>query len=232
MFDVYCHTSPSGKRYVGQSRGGMSARWREHVQEAASGADRLLCRAIRKYGADAFRHEVLEQCDTQAGAYAAERRWISQRGTLAPAGYNMTTGGDGCPGGCAEVSAKRRAAWTPERRQRFGALTSARNRASAGKTRSPEFCAKVSAALRGNKYCVGRVYTAEEREKRSAATRGKARGPISDAHRAALTVARRARAAPTDATREKTRASWTPEKRLIRSLEYRARHIAQKAGYL
>lgn len=98
VFDVYCHTSPSGKRYVGQSRKGLAARWREHVSEASQGSDTPLHRAIRKYGAGAFRAELLEQCDTQASAYAAERRWIAQRGTMAPAGYNATAGGEGFRG--------------------------------------------------------------------------------------------------------------------------------------
>lgn len=71
MIDVYCHTSPSGKRYVGYSKHGMAERWRQHVEAALAGGGYLLHRAIRKYGADAFRHELLEQSDTEAGAKSA-----------------------------------------------------------------------------------------------------------------------------------------------------------------
>jgi group I intron endonuclease len=197
MFDVYCHTSPSGKRYVGQSHKGMAARWREHVAEARSGSDRLLCRAIRKYGADAFRHELLAQCDTQAGAHASERRWIAQRGTMAPAGYNATAGGEGVVP-ADHVREKWRASWTAERRAQHSERTREQNAgndygtANRGRAKSAsarevmsaaalamptETRAKIDAARRGCTHGpdakTRRPRSAEVRAKISAARRGK-----------------------------------------------------------
>lgn len=152
-FEVYCHTSPSGKRYVGYSGDGMAQRWREHIQETMLGGDRLIHRAIRKYGADSFKHELLAVCDTDAGARVTERQWIASRGTLAPAGYNATGGGEGA---CVSeyLRAKMRAAWTPDMRAAKSALVSKRNpgnaygRANLGKRRTPEQRARMSEAQR------------------------------------------------------------------------------------
>jgi group I intron endonuclease len=152
MIDVYCHTSPSGKRYVGYSKHGMAERWRQHVEAASAGGGYLLHRAIRKYGADSFRHELLEQSDTEAGAKSAERRWIAWRGSMAPAGYNATAGGEGLSGACAEVREKLSASWTPERRAQHSERTrghSVGNNygvANKGKARSTEARQRMRAA--------------------------------------------------------------------------------------
>jgi group I intron endonuclease len=99
MFAVYCHTSPSGKRYVGWTSQPGNARWLKHVSDARLGLD--VCpafhRAIRKYGADAFAHEVLEVMTTEAGAKRAEQLWIARLGTREH-GYNLSAGGDGATG--------------------------------------------------------------------------------------------------------------------------------------
>lgn len=92
--EIYCHTSPSQKRYVGQSLHGMKARWRNHVRQASKGGGFLLHEAIRKYGAEAFAHELLEVVTTIDAANAAEQKWIAALKTLAPNGYNLRNGGD------------------------------------------------------------------------------------------------------------------------------------------
>jgi len=189
MFEVYCHTSPSGKRYVGYSgrRGGMAERWREHAQESDAGSDRLICRAIRKYGADSFRHELLTVCDTEAGAHTAERYWIAARATLAPAGYNATPGGDGnsstrSPETCARISAAKRgvkqhplseshrakisASWTPERRA-ARSIKSKANQTGVGRSLSAEHRARIGAAHRG------KIVSQETRARMSAAQRAR-----------------------------------------------------------
>ncbi len=96
-FTIYCHTSPSGKRYVGQTSQGMARRWRSHVSLAMRDDGPMCCAfyaAIRKHGAPGFRHEVLETVDTRDAANEAEARWIATLDSLAPHGYNMLAGGD------------------------------------------------------------------------------------------------------------------------------------------
>jgi group I intron endonuclease len=155
LIDVYCHTSPSGKRYVGYSARGMAARWRRHVEFARAGSNYLLHRAIRKHGAESFRHELLAQCDTVAGAKITECVWIAARGTLASAGYNATAGGEGVVA-CPEVRRKLSAAWTPERRARNAEITAQRNQgntygeANRGKKRTPEARAVMADKARGH----------------------------------------------------------------------------------
>jgi group I intron endonuclease len=97
-FEVYRHTSPSGKSYVGWTGHGTAARWREHVKAAVEGSPFPLHRAIRKHGADAFSHETLEVMTTEAGAKRAEQLWIAELGTFGATGYNATRGGDGTKG--------------------------------------------------------------------------------------------------------------------------------------
>lgn len=160
MFDVYCHTSPSGKRYVGFSSQGIDARWRDHVKVARAapkGKTHALHHAIRKYGADAFTHEVLERTTTEAGAQHAEQLWIAQLGTFGAGGYNLTIGGEGSAGRV--VSSEVRAKLSASVR---------------GFTHTPEAREKISAAQRGRPSGMrGRKHTEESREKIAAFNRGR-----------------------------------------------------------
>ncbi|MCP1335136.1 GIY-YIG nuclease family protein [Futiania mangrovi] len=93
---VYLITSPSGKQYVGQTTDRLSARWRSHVWDALNrpAGCRAVAHAIRKYGADAFSVEMLHESDDLDELNRLEAFEIAQRGTLAPGGYNLRTGGD------------------------------------------------------------------------------------------------------------------------------------------
>ena len=106
-FEVYKHTSPSGRSYVGWTSQGWSLRWLKHVSDARLGKDTAPAfhRAIRKYGADTFRHEVLEVMTTEAGAKRAEQLWIARLS----GGYNISAGGDGATGASWSWSAESRA---------------------------------------------------------------------------------------------------------------------------
>lgn len=82
------------KEYLGVTRVGMQARQTKHIQNALAGQAGKFYAAIRKYGPEVFRFEVLCQCTSYQDALEAEREFI---GTLAPA-YNMTWGGEGILG--------------------------------------------------------------------------------------------------------------------------------------
>lgn len=95
-FTIYRITNKvNGKLYVGQTLGSVKNRWKAHVSASKfmSGC-RVLGAAIRKYGNDAFSHEILEViAGSQSKADNAEIRWIKKLGCRSPLGYNLTSGG-------------------------------------------------------------------------------------------------------------------------------------------
>jgi hypothetical protein len=99
---IYCHIhTESGRRYVGLTSQTWQKRWKNHVNAAKSAKGKgsyHFANAIRKYGADAFSHEVLEVCSTLEEANAAEARWIERHKTRDPIfGFNIEPGGQHKP---------------------------------------------------------------------------------------------------------------------------------------
>ncbi len=171
VFEVYCHTSPSGKRYVGWTVCGWQERWRRHVEKARSGSMCPLQCAIRKYGENAFTHEVIATTRSEAEAKAFEVEWIAGLGTLVPGGYNATVGGDGAMG----------RKHTPEEVERM-------RLSGIGRKHSEETRAKIAHAASNRPL--------EQIEKQIAAQIGSRRSPESRARmRAAWTPEKRQRAA-------------------------------------
>lgn len=178
MIEIYLHTAPSGKQYVGLASQGWRARWRSHVFDARRGSRLPLHAAIRRYGSDAFRTEVLQTCSDRTEAEAAERRWIAELSTQVPLGYNATAGGDGTHG--LSDTARRRIG-----RAHCGKVVSAltidrqsRPRPGRRVPHSAEHRAKINAALKGKKL------TAETRDKLRAANLGKIQSDETKAKRA------------------------------------------------
>jgi group I intron endonuclease len=188
MFEVYCLTSPSGKRYVGFTSAGADQRWAAHVRDAKSDSDFPLHRAIRKYGPESFTRTLLERMTTEAGAKRAEQLWIKELGTFV-GGYNATLGGDGNTGWIPSAETRARMSesqrgrkHSPETRAKmaeskrgvvFSQDTCAKiSKATRGKKRSLEACAKIGDAKRGTKHspetrarmsasAIGRVFSPE-----------------------------------------------------------------------
>lgn len=94
---IYCHTHvESGRRYIGLTSKTMLARWNDHVYKAKSskGGRWHFPNAIRKYGKDAFSHEVLTVCETLEEANAYEAYFIDLFRTRDPRfGFNLAEGG-------------------------------------------------------------------------------------------------------------------------------------------
>lgn len=98
---IYMRTSPSGGKYIGQTRVSEQERWRDHVSEANSPSNKnyntLLNRAIRKYGEENFSLEILEDNIEDTNLDAREIYWIEKYQTYYkdnPNNYNMTRGGN------------------------------------------------------------------------------------------------------------------------------------------
>jgi len=99
--EIYCLTSPSNKKYVGQcvkllsnsKKWGYLNRWKQHIRDTTNGKDncRLLNNAIRKYNPENFTIELIIECEIEDLDYY-ENFYIEQLNTMTPNGYNLISG--------------------------------------------------------------------------------------------------------------------------------------------
>ena len=80
----------NGKEYIGQTRYPVEKRWGEHV--CVKRRITTIGHAIRKHGVENFEFSVLETCNDEV-LNDREIFWITERKTVAPQGYNQTSGG-------------------------------------------------------------------------------------------------------------------------------------------
>lgn len=93
---VYRATTPSGKVYIGITTGSLKRRAQGHIRDAVLGSQRLFAKAIRKYGPDNIRFEVIGSADTWAELCRLEIEHIRAAGSAERKhGYNRTDGGEG-----------------------------------------------------------------------------------------------------------------------------------------
>ena len=65
-----------------------------HLREAKyGGSTSIIHNAIRKYGKDAFKIDLLQECCSFEELDEARRRWIAELNTVTPNGYNIEVGG-------------------------------------------------------------------------------------------------------------------------------------------
>lgn len=90
----------NGKIYVGVTRRTLDQRKREHKSRAGSGSKNPFHSAIRKYGWDAMRWEILESGVSLEELPLREAHWIKYLDckTCGRGGYNRTDGGGGTSG--------------------------------------------------------------------------------------------------------------------------------------
>lgn len=226
---LYKLTSPSGKSYIGISSKDLDARWRKHVEHAmgkrTAGA---LYAALRKYGPDSFVREVLAEEEDWNLLCNMERDAIKAHGTFAPAGYNVTTGGEGICGprdarvrAIISVAQKKRFARPGERAKALAALEKAaavqrakraqlpadyvppwkirqRKKRAAEKLppgeharRTRDAMARPDISEKVLRCAKDRAASPEWRRRISASKRGAKLGPQAEAHRRAISEARR-----------------------------------------
>lgn len=80
----------NGKSYIGQTRYTLEFRWKQHQHKMDN---TYFHNAIRKYGADNFSCEILEECEV-SDLNSREIFYIAKYNTFKE-GYNLTIGGDG-----------------------------------------------------------------------------------------------------------------------------------------
>jgi hypothetical protein len=97
----------TNKKYIGQTLShrknhnkyrpfGYQGRFKDHISEAICNTKKKQCNylnnSIREYGKDAFKIELIIQCNKQE-LDLMEQKYIKEYNTLYPNGYNLTIGG-------------------------------------------------------------------------------------------------------------------------------------------
>jgi group I intron endonuclease len=92
LYIVYMHTTPSDKKYIGITKNKPNRRW---VNGFGYHNNILFYRAIKKYGWDNIKSEILYQGLIKSEAEQREIELISQHKTNNPTyGYNVANGGN------------------------------------------------------------------------------------------------------------------------------------------
>lgn len=242
MYIVYVITNLlNSKVYVGLSSQSMDDRWYGHRNDARNGSRYYFHRALRKYGFESWKHDVVRTCETFEEAASAEREIIAQLEACHPRkGYNRTLGGDGC---AASEATRRKISETCLGKQ-VSSVTRAKMSASQSalvelglcQFQRPEVQAQARAAR------VGIPHSEATRRKMSAAHTGKKMSeaarkkmsqahegvPLSDEHRRAMSEAQLGHTVSED-TKQKIRAKrlgtrMSDEARLKMSIKAKERH--------
>ena len=153
---IYKYTSPSGKSYIGQT---VNPERRHNEHKRMKGRESAFHRAIKKYGFDNFKYEVLVTIDLEDKQELKqkldyfEQFYIRKYHTFEN-GYNLTLGGGGSLS-CFHTEESKR---------------------------------KMSKSQKGNKNCLGRVLSDETKRKIGEANRGRKMSDevcrkMSEAHR-------------------------------------------------
>ena len=135
----------TGRGYVGITTETIRRRWRGHLTKSSKSS--AVGAAIRKYGEGAFLVYPVFLAWSWKIACEVERELITILNTRAPAGYNLTDGGDGTPGA---VHTEDRRAVRSAQQKAYMANPLARSNVSgklAGKPKSAEHIRRVSASL-------------------------------------------------------------------------------------
>lgn len=180
---IYCHTSPSNKKYIGQTTS-SNPKYRWSGKNSYT-SNRYFSAAINKYGWENFSHEILEQHEAESKESLMEKLnereafLITKYNTLAPNGYNILPGGhNASPSEETRMllrkanlgkklsqetkdkiaEASRNQEWTQERKDNI-------SKALKGRDLGPEFSKKISEALKGNQNAKGHVLSDESKQK-------------------------------------------------------------------
>lgn len=131
----------NGKCYIGQTIKPLSERKKSHLQRANAGTDFYFYRAIRKYGFDNFKWEIIEECSSKEEMDEMEYHYIKQYNSFKPNGYNLTWGGEGNHGFKHSEESKRK----------IGLKSKGKNNGMYGRKRSQRVKDIVSKANKGRK---------------------------------------------------------------------------------
>ena len=102
----------TGKRYIGQTTYSLKERWYSHLRKESCCT--YLRNSLNKYGEECFSIKVLSYASTIEELNYREKYYIKIFNTLAPNGYNLTTGGENKKVSCVtkeKISKSLKLAW-------------------------------------------------------------------------------------------------------------------------
>lgn len=82
--------------YIGQTTKSLENRKKVHAIKA-NHTDFYFHRALKKYGLENFKWEIIKRCKNKDELDYWEKQFIEKQKTKVPNGYNMTIGGEGTP---------------------------------------------------------------------------------------------------------------------------------------
>ncbi len=171
----------NGKIYIGQTVKLLHKRIIEHVCCALNKKDIMYFhKAIRKYGKENFKWEIITQCNSRGELDKAEIDMIKKYNTFGD-GYNLNYGGEGNAGfkHTEEARKKMSKAQKGKNNYNYGKHRTEKTKkkisnANRGKTRSEEVRKRKSESMKGEKnHNYGRPRTEETKKKIGDANRGK-----------------------------------------------------------
>ena len=187
----------NNKIYVGSTVQGFSTRWGNHISALSRGKHKnlRLQRLYNKYGKEAFFFTVLEVVNNPEECVLCEQKWID---LLMPE-YNM------CPVARSSYGIIRSA----ETRERMSKAMTGIKHPKKRPPMSQEARKIISNAQKGNKHCLGRIWSEESRKKLSESHKGyvptmEVRQKIGEKNRGRK---------PSEETREKLRIANSGKKR-------------------
>ena len=167
----------NGKAYIGQTRTTLSQRKREHKchKSKKNGA---FYNAIKKHGWHNFKWQIVFKAKNIDDLNCKEQIAIQEHNTLAPNGYNLTTGG-----GNNKVTDEVRQKLSDKAKRQFASKQARKKLSEQAKKQwaDPVMRAKMRAGWDAKKDIIikkntGRKHTAEARKKMSLAMRGNTNG--------------------------------------------------------
>ena len=165
----------NGKIYIGKHS-------TDNLNDGYMGSGVVLRQVIKKYGVENFTKEILEFCDKEVELNDLEKHYIDKyKSTDKSIGYNLTPGGDGCPG-----FFNKGRKHTEEEKKKIGESVKGDKNGFFGKHHSEETKKKISESKKGIKlsdetkkklcgrtpWCKGKHLTEETRKKLSESRKG------------------------------------------------------------
>lgn len=166
--------SANHKVYIGISSKSPKRRWTHHLFKAKQGSQYSLHRAMRKYGVNNFRMEVLATALDAEHLKELEVKFISLHNSKSPLGYNMTNGGDGTKGLTHSKEAKNKIGTFWKGKKKSEETKQKIREAHLGKVLTKEQKAKMAASHLGKKL----IRTPEHNRKISEARMGHKHSPL------------------------------------------------------
>ncbi len=161
----------NGKRYVGDHSTDI-------IDDGYMGSGKIILRALKKYGKENFKKEILENFETKQEAFNAQEKYINKYNTLAPNGYNLSPTGGTEMGGILSEESRRKISETLSISNKGRKLSEFHKKqlsiAKKGIKFSKEHKEKLSKSKKGKpSFFLGKKHSDETKKKISIAGKGR-----------------------------------------------------------